>query len=251
MIQNLNILNKALTFLTRSLILSSLVIISFSCGGDDSGEVEPPPPPPPPVVEPTPATLVFPEENSECLESTNSTETESLVDFQWDAGLDTDSYVLTITDLETGKYETHPTSATNKEVWIKRGNPYSWFVKSKSSKTTKTATSPIWKFYNAGDGTVTYAPFPAELVSPLLSKIITTSTVTLDWSATDVDNDIENFDVFFGTTEDPSLFQSDVTDSVLNDVVVEDGKKYYWKIKTKDSSGNISISELFYFTVNF
>lgn len=244
--QNIISLKRISMCFNKSMILLGLIVLIVSCGGDDSdgGDVVPIP------NDPTAAALIFPEANSECTEGTSPTSTESIVQFKWSAGLHTNSYKLDLKDLNTGAVSSHTSSSTSVSIKIKRANPYSWSIVSKSSSSSKTATSPVWKFFNAGDGVVSYAPFPAELVSPLIGTVIEEAVVSLDWSGSDVDGDIKSYDVYFGEAENPEKIETEITESILNNVAVTSGKKYYWKIDTKDEAGNVSISDTFNFTVN-
>ncbi|WP_242202128.1 hypothetical protein [Aestuariivivens insulae] len=231
----------------KILIYTFLSLVLLNCSGGSDEEVKE-------VVipkKPTAASLVFPEQNSECTEGTNITTNNSTITFDWTAGSDTDSYELTLKNLVSGEITKH--SATNTEISIElfRATPYSWFVTSKSNSVTDTATSATWKFYNAGEGNVNYAPFPAAVVAPAHeSSMASTTTVTLEWSGSDVDNDIASYDVYFGTTESPALLNSGITASSLVNVSVTSGTAYYWYVVTNDEQGNSSTSELFKFNVN-
>ena len=57
-------------------------------------------------------------------------------------------------------------SSTSTTATLDKGVPYSWRVTSKSTTSTTTTPSDLWKFYLAGDGVVNYAPFPADLTAP-------------------------------------------------------------------------------------
>ncbi|WP_242130571.1 hypothetical protein [Aestuariivivens marinum] len=230
----------------KNLIYMFLGLILFNCSGGSNEEVRE-------VVrpkKPTAASLVFPEQNSECTEGTNVTSSESTITFEWNAGNDTDSYVLTLKNLLSGVTTTHNTNNTEISLTLLRATPYSWFVTSKSNSVSDTAASATWKFYNAGEGLVSYAPFPAVAVSPTNGEsIAATTTVTLEWSGSDVDNDIAHYDVYFGEGETLSLLADDETGTNVSNVSVESGKKYKWYVVTTDDLGNTSNSEQFTFNV--
>ncbi|MFD1616283.1 hypothetical protein [Gelatiniphilus marinus] len=239
---------KQIIYLSHKQLKSTLLFFSlfalFACSnGDSPGED----PTPPVVNNPTAATLVFPDANSECTEGTNITPTESTINFQWNAGKHTDSYNLQLKDLNTGSTTSYSAIENSLSVKLKRGNPYSWSIVSRSNKTSTTAISATWKFFNAGDGVSSYAPFPAEAVSPVLGASVPNGNITLQWSASDVDNDIESHDIYFGETNPPAEYKTEITQTTLNNVTVEAGKTYYWSIKTKDTQGNISNSDIFSF----
>ena len=133
-----------------------------------------------------------------------------------------------------------------------RGIPYEWFVTSISNDVATTAQSEVWRFYNAGDAIQSYVPFPAEIVFPLMTEIVTTGAteLTLDWNGVDLDNDITGYDVYFGTNNPPASYQTNVQDSELVDVPVSANTIYYWYIITKDSKGNVSNSGIYQFKMN-
>ncbi len=228
----------------KKIITLSLLISIFACssnGGSDELPVK---------KDPTAATLIFPISNSECTEGTNKTITESTIKFEWNAGANTDNYSLIVKNLSSGLSSTYNTSQSYYEIKLNRGTGYSWYVISSSSDSSIKPISETRKFYNAGDGNSSYAPFPAESVSPTMNQSISGTTITLDWSASDVDNDIVSYELFLGTTDTPLSYKTNITDSILNNVPIESGKTYYWKILTKDSKGNSSFSNVFMFKVN-
>ncbi|WP_242202763.1 hypothetical protein [Aestuariivivens insulae] len=224
-------------------ISMALLVVSCSSGGDSTEKK---------VSNPEKAILVSPENNSECFEGQIISTEKSTVTFKWSAANFTDSYDVNVKNLNDQTTKLYTATGTSLDIDIDRGTPYSWFVVSKSKKSTSTATSDTWKFYNAGEGVTEHAPFPAEIVAPSYNEAVTVSNgkVTLDWTGSDVDNDIESYEVFFGEADPPGAFQANIQESVLNDVSVSPGKTYYWKVKTKDSQGNISNSDVSKFTVN-
>jgi len=220
-----------------------LVFLITACGGGDDTPEEV-------INEPTAVTLVFPEANSECTEGTNENDSESTIVFKWNAAQHADSYGLKVKDLESGAISTYSSNQAKFSVRLKRNHPYSWSVVSKSNTSSETATSTVWKFYNAGSGVVSYAPFPAEVVSPALGASIDSGVISLDWSGSDIDDDIDAYDVYFGETNAPVKIETALQESILNTISVVSGKTYYWKIVTKDKNGNSSSSDIFKFHVN-
>jgi hypothetical protein len=205
-----------------------------------------------PIDPPTKAVLSLPNKDEACTSGTIISPTQSSILFKWNASLNTDSYELTIKNLETGTSTTQTTSALELAVTLSRNTPYSWFVTSKSTKIATTAPSDIWKFYNAGEAQTAFAPFPAEMVTPSLGQHIspTGGKITLQWNGNDVDNDIVNYDVYLGTTSSPALLKSNQTTSTLADVAVNAGTTYYWKVISRDSKGNTSDSGVSIFYTN-
>jgi hypothetical protein len=230
----------------KRLIFLLICLIGFSCGKGGGSN------PQPAINPPAKAILSLPAQNEACTTGTVISATESTVSFTWQTAANADSYELSIKNLNTNAVISRTTSSTSENVILARNTPYSWYVTSKSTKITTTAQSDTWKFYNSGPGTVAYAPFPAEILSPTMNQAVTASAgkITLDWNGTDVDNDITTYDIYLGTTSTPALLQSNVTASILSNVSVNNATSYYWKVITKDSKGNTSDSGLYRFSVN-
>ena len=223
----------------KLLLLICLPIFIQSCSDESLAE------------SPTMAKLIFPFENSLCNEGTNITPTESTVLFEWEEGVFTDNYELILKNIDSGVETSYLTSNTEIPIVLSRGSPYEWYIISTSNSVSESAQSSTWRFYNAGDATESYAPFPAEILSPAMAETLTTSaiTITLDWNGSDIDNDIIGYDVYFGTSTTPSILLSDLNESILNNVSIASNTIYYWKIITKDSRGNSSDSGVFQFKI--
>lgn len=235
--------------LIYKVLLFSLLILSSCGGGDDSA---PPVTPPVAVIpEPKATTLIFPENNTECNEGVIVNNLTSKVTFRWNESDDTDSYEINIQNISTNENFVTTISSNETDVTIDRGIPYEWFVISKATGTTVTASSAKFKFYNQGLGIENYAPFPAEVISPTRGADVTNSggTVTLEWKGTDIDNDIAEYEVFFGTNETPTESLG-ATSTENFDVTVIPDTIYYWRITISDMQGNTSQSEVFEFNVS-
>ena len=229
------------------LLIAVLFLIATGCGKKNS-----PTPAPAPDLTPGKAVLTFPNQNEACTSGTIISSTQSSVLFTWLAAGNAESYDLNLKNLLTGVTTSQTSTTAQLQITLSRNTPYSWYIVSKSSKSATTAQSDVWKFYNAGAGTVSYAPYPADAVAPTIGQNVTASagTVNLSWKGSSVDGNITSYDVYFGTGTSPGLLKSNVTNSFYNNVGVASGFKYYWKIVTKDANGNTSDSGLFQFTVN-
>ncbi len=230
--------------MTKLLLGAALGLLTACGGGDGGGEPEPKP-----VPVPQAATLIFPDNNSTCLEGEVLSPTQSRVTFQWNASQNTDSYQLVVRNMNSNQ-ESNQTPTTNQAtLTLARGTPYQWFVISKSASTNQTATSATWRFYNEGPGISNYAPFPAEAVYPARGAHISgAGTLALEWDGSDVDGDIADYEVFFGTAPAADV-SAGTTASATFDVTVAAGQTYYWKVVTRDLAGNSSESEIFEFLV--
>ncbi|MBC8054852.1 MAG: hypothetical protein H7Y13_17475 [Sphingobacteriaceae bacterium] len=230
----------------RIVILVVLTLITaFGCkkGGSKPGTQELPP---------SKAVLISPAKNAVCIEGTSVSASQSAVLLSWNAASNTDTYEIVVKNLFTNAESKSTSSQPSVSVTLLKNTPYSWYVISKSAKASSTAQSEVWKFYNSGEGAISYAPFPAEIVSPVFDQNINAvnSKVTLDWTGSDADNDIVSYAVYLGTTSSPALLNGNVTVTELSNVTVTANTPYFWKVITKDSAGNTSDSGVYRFNVN-
>lgn len=216
-------------------------LLFLGCNNDDG-----PPPVPEGVI------LVFPEENSECTTGISINEALSQVTFEWMPAKNADLYTVTVVNLNSNTPQAISTASTSVALSIEKGAPFSWSIISSNTDSDITATSDNWLFYNAGSQT-TYAPFPAQLVAPKSGSTVQKKSmdeISLAWLGADVEDDIQQFEVYFSEQNPP-------TDVVLNtdnqvqetNVSVTSGTTYYWKVITTDSEGNTSDSGVFDFKV--
>lgn len=198
---------------------------------------------------PLAAQLVFPEENSECTDGVSLNATQSSVTFMWEPARYADTYQLTVTNLTDGSAQQFSAgTATSVAVTLLKATPYSWRVTSFSGKSSKTAQSPLWSFYNAGEGIISHIPFPASALYPVQGATVFPpgGEVQLQWQAADLDNDIAGYEVFIDTVSPPAISAGTTTATSL-EVVVAAATIYYWRIITHDTQGNSSYSEIFQF----
>lgn len=215
------------------------------CGGDKNGDgsiTEP-------EKEPQIAALIYPENNTKCNEGTIISQTQSKVTFRWEAAAYANRYVLVITNLNDNSIDETLVSTNYLEVTLLRGTPYSWYVISKSTSSKATAKSETWRVYNAGVSTENYAPFPAELVSPMMGA--TTNTfLNLSWKGSDVDNDITEYEIYLDKSNPPNTSIGTTTNTKVAVSDLDGESIYYWKIITYDNYGNNSESQVFEFRTN-
>lgn len=246
--------------LTKTFILLFYPVFIICCSSDngDSNPIkeETANPPEEQVLIPDPlaATLIFPVDNTECNEGEIENDTNSKVTFEWDLAENTDSYEIRIRNLNTYNTQTEQTTSNSISISILRGTPYEWYVISKAEGTTKTVTSEVWQFYNEGNGNESYAPFPATLTYPLNGAVIEygDDRLELQWEGNDLDNDILEYEVFFGVEEVPSnsAVITSETKYYFWSSTFTLGTTFYWRVKTTDSQGNSSLSQTFSCVVN-
>jgi len=196
---------------------------------------------------PTGVFLVFPHEDSLCNEGTDLTPTESTVFFEWMPNGNAENYTLTVENLDSENVSQYETEDFIFSVTIQRAVAFRWFVTYNYQDEIK--ESATWNFYNAGPGVQTYTPFPAEIISPSMAQnIAATNLVILEWSGSDVDNDIADYDVYFGTDNTPGINTSSISENQLT-VAVTPGNIYYWNVVTNDNEGNTSESGVHQFRI--
>jgi len=230
----------------RPTFISLLVLIFFAaCSSNPSDPI------PEEVIEdPIATTLIFPENNTECNEGTILSETQSKVNFRWNASEHTDSYEVVLKNTQNDSSSNFDANTNSKEITLERGTNYEWFVISKSIKSQVTATSETFQFFNAAPGEVNHVPFSAEAIAPENNSEVTSTSgkVNLQWEATDIDDDIKDYEIFFGTNKDQLTSLGIVMETSL-EVEVTSGTAYFWKVNTNDETNNSSSSEIFGFTV--
>lgn len=240
------------------LLFGFLLVINCSSGGGDD-PVTPPvvtPPVTPPVVILQPGTpiLSFPANNEPCEDGTSVNDSQSSVNFQWGTTANTQSYNLSITNLSTNVAQTIASTGASKVVVLSKSDPFKWKVTAEGAPGSTPGVSSDWKFYLAGNATVNYAPFPADLLYPTSGANVFSNVdnqIILSWGATDVDNDLSSYKVYIDTVDGSTLAEtvSYVTATSTAAVTVTNGTQYFWKVVATDSNGNESDSGVYSFRV--
>jgi hypothetical protein len=199
---------------------------------------------------PQQTTLIFPAQNEVCTQGTIISPTQSSVVFSWKSAENTDNYDLVYKNLLTSQETTQNTGGTQLAVTLLSNTPYSWYIRSKSSAINTTAKSDTWKFYNAGQATTNYAPFPADIVSPAMLDKVSGTSITFKWNGADADGDPLTYDLYCSSATSPVLIKAGLTTSTYSGFSVTSGTTYYWKVITNDNHGNSSDSGVYRFSVN-
>lgn len=176
---------------------------------------------------------------------------KSKISFSWSKDENSDKYEVVVKDLKTGNSNTHETTDTKLDISLPVNTPFSWYVRSKSSKNSGSSQSAVWKFYTSGPGIVSFAPFPADKLVPTLKQDVTAvnGKVTLSWVGSHVDNNIQGYDIYLSKNmNNLTLIKENQVSSPLS-IDVTSGKTYFWRVITKDKNGNQSDSGLYQFTV--
>ena len=198
--------------------------------------------------------LVFPENNTPCLDTTVISDTQSSVTFRWSLTRDTNSYRLFVTNLSTDELQQFSSENLEVTATLNHGEPYSWKVRAYGPKGTAPSESETWKFYLSGPAVDNYAPFPPELTFPISGSTVTpiNNLIPLQWSCSDVDNDLSLYEVYLDKVDGTTLIQiiNHESETTTLDAEVEQGFVYYWKVVAKDAQGNESNSGVYSFRTN-
>jgi len=225
----------------RFLLISLCILMAFtSCKKKSSAT-------PPEAV-----SLVFPEENSECTTGFSLGSETSQVEFIWNLADHTETYELRVTNIATGTVQTIVSTTNSATLPLAKGEQFSWLVRSRNSEVEQTVASAEWYFYNSGSRT-TFAPFPATIESPASSANVfmdINNEVELVWSASDLDNDITGYEVYFSVETPPiDLIRSLSSEVTSVKVSVSSDTVYYWRIIVTDEEGNRSDTGIYSFKV--
>ena len=225
------------------LIATAIMVFAISCGSSDDGGNSGA------GGNQDAAVLGLPANNSECTSGTAVNNLQSKVTLQWTAAPNTESYYVYLKNLTTqSTVQFNAGTNTSYEATLQKATPYSWYVS--SNKTSGTSVpSETWKFYNAGDAVTNYAPFPADAVAPLMSSWVYGPIVSLQWTGSDIDNDIVNYKIYLDTNANPTTLVGTVTQKTLAGIAITSGATYYWKVVTTDAAGNAAISPVYQFKV--
>ena len=206
-------------------------------------------------ADPGVADLISPVDKETCLDGVSINDTQSNVNFVWGTATGALSYELEIANLLTQSTQLYSSDTNELSIALSKAEPYSWSVRSIGETGTTPSMSDPWKFYLAGDAVVNYAPFPAELITPRSGANTTpdiNNLVILRWTADDVDDDLNRFEVYLDTTDGTTLNQEIeyLAQETQLEVEVENNTVYYWKIVAIDLNGNQSSSGVYTFRTN-
>ena len=189
--------------------------------------------------------LLKPDNNTECLEV-------EAVKFEWSKSVNTDIYTIVVTNLLSKEIITQTSTSPTKEITLVKGKPYSWQVTSSNSMVSKKAKSEIWKFYLSGEALKNHAPFPAEILTPIPGSSVSSGSISLSCSFSDIDaNDTHSFDLFLDQDGDDPATKKIVSNygARKRTVSLTTPGVYYWRVVTKDNHGTSSDSGISTFTV--
>ncbi len=206
-------------------------------------------------ADPEVANLISPVDKETCLDGVSINDTQSNVNFVWGTATGALSYELEIANLLTQSTQLYSSDTNELSIALSKAEPYSWSVRSIGETGTTPSVSDPWKFYLAGDAVVNYAPFPADLITPRSGANTTpdiNNLVILRWTADDVDDDLNRFEVYLDAIDGTTLNQEIAyqAQETQLEVEVENNTVYYWKIVAIDLNENQSSSGVYTFRTN-
>ncbi|WP_026715380.1 glycoside hydrolase family 78 protein [Flavobacterium daejeonense] len=228
-------------------IVALFLIISFliSCGGgDSSSESE--------TVNtaPTAPSLVTPANNTLCI--------NNAVSLEWNPATDAENNPITYqiqiaTDNQFAQIvKTAEGTASYQSFTLNKGMAYYWRVKATDSKNAPSTYSNTFSFYTEGDAVANHAPFLPQIVQPEINSLISATSVTLKWLASDVDaSDVLTYDIYCGMATVPmTKVGSNLTVTSLQINDLQFATNYYWKVVVKDNKGGETIGQIWNFKTN-
>jgi len=225
------------------IIVLAISTVLWSCGG--GGGDDPPSPPTPTNKAPSTPTLVGPANNLLCIDNT--------VDFQWNTATDPEGDAITY-QIQVSKDNTFTQvvqtlngSATSRSISLEKGIAYYWRVKATDNKNASSSYSSTYNFYTEGTGESNHLPFSPVVVNPLLNAVEQGTTASLQWTASDVDNDPLTFDVYIDTNNPPATKVGDNLSATTFTVDLIASSNYFWKIVVKDDKGAQTIGQVWNF----
>jgi len=84
--------------------------------------------------------------------------------------------------------------------------------------------------------------------SPSNYEIDLPTTITLSWTCSDEDGDSLTYDVYFGTSSNPTKVSTGQSGKTLSKGNLSAGTTYYWKVVAKDSKGATTEGPMWRFT---
>ncbi|WP_298515871.1 hypothetical protein [uncultured Kordia sp.] len=225
------------------------IIVMVSCSSGDSD-----PAPAPENNTPTASSYIEPNNNAVCTGEEIS-ETEIRVDFQWNAFQDVEDnnleYTFSIRNLTTNAIvATENLTGTSTSITLDKGTSYSWNITATDSEDAS-VTGVTWQFQTPFNTISNYLPFPATLTSPDNGATVTTTDVVLTWEGNDPDDgetELLEYAVYIDTVNPPVTQVAMMLTAETHTETLTTGI-YYWKIESKDPSGNISNSEVRQFII--
>ncbi len=180
---------------------------------------------------------------------------DSPLNFVWNKSSDPDgdpiSYQIQLATNNSFSKNLQVRSTSNISVTFDliKGVEYYWRVKAKDSKNKSGEYSIIRDFYSEAEGQRNHIPNAASLINPVINDQISSNSIILNWSSTDIDSNDLIFDIFIGNSNPPPLVSENHSESSYA-YDLSPNKTYYWKINVMDDKGAQAVGQVWSFTTN-
>ena len=141
------------------------------------------------------------------------------------------------------------TNASYEPEILEYATPYFWMITAWDNQSASTQ-GPEWTFTTKlGENQPPYVP---NTPSPSNNSINISVATILNWNGGDPDEgDNVSYDVYLGTTSDPSKVAENLSDNSYNPPgLLVYGTLYYWRIVARDNHGAETTGPLWHFTTN-
>lgn len=197
------------------------------------------------------STLILPENDKDC-EVGEVNGNQASVSFSWEAAENADSYDIVLTNQTTNESTTFSDiEATETSLELERAHAYTWKVIAKNCANANESGASR-QFYLAGAAEQNSAPFAASAVSPTPGSTAspTDGKVTIEWDASDPDEDTLTYTLEVSTSADFAAASTtsfaDLTEKTQ--AVDVTAGVYYWRVTVADESISVT-SDVFSFRV--
>ena len=128
---------------------------------------------------------------------------------------------------------------------LNNSTTYYWKIVAKDNQDSST-TGPVWNF--ATDALVNNPPNQPSNPNPANGAVNQLTSLTLTWTCSDPEGDPLTYDVYFGTSNNPSLVSGNQSSASYNPGQLSNSTTYHWKIIAKDNYGNSTSGSVWNFT---
>jgi hypothetical protein len=175
----------------------------------------------------------------------------------WD---DVEKYIKTIEGIDILNLPNGASWTKSDESWIFKWKPGEGDVNKSFNVTYRVARSisglserqsQIINFEVVSKIAANNPPLVPAVISPINGAIEVSTSPTLNWSCTDPDGDALTYDVYFGTTYNPTtVIASNQTVTSVGRTSLSINTLYFWKIVAKDSKGATTSGPIWSFTTS-
>ena len=225
------------------IVFAFLIASCSSASGGDENPVS--------GAESTPSVpvLVFPGKDQLCIDNT--------LDFTWEPSTNEDgsSVIYTVEIARDNQFNdivvSEVQTALSKIVTLEKGVAFYWRVKARSSRGMDSGFSATSQFYTEEVPDTNNVPFSPDNTSPFVGENFNKNSITLQWTASDVDKDPLTYDIYFGKDKTALTLMQEGTQNLSFEITVDTKQTvYYWQIVAKDGKGAETRGPVWNFKVN-